>query len=94
MTLECGLNTAFTADASAYVDPLVGELVAVLKAHPRGLRRWSVMRAMRENRKRRSLEVSPRFEVEVERVFRKFSGAPNPTFCRPAETAGEVWALA
>jgi hypothetical protein len=87
------MNSAYEADALAYVDPIVQELVSVLKPHVRGLRRWSVMRAMRENRKRQSQEVPPKFEVEIERVFRRFSSAPNATFYRPAETTGEVWAL-
>ena len=74
-------------------DPIVAELITVLKPHPRGLRRWSVMRALRENRRRRSQDVSPKFEIEVERIFRRYSAKPHTTFCRPADTAGEVWAL-
>ena len=92
-SLESAMRSAFAADSLAAIDPIVEELVSVLKPHARGLRRWSVMRALRENRKRLSQHISPKFEVEVERVFRRFSSAPNATFYRPAETAGEVWAL-
>jgi len=86
-------------------DPrLFGELVAVLKLHSRGLRRWSVMRAMRENRVRQSRDIPQKFEDEIERVFRRFcadSGDVAVTgdairqapFYRPRDTAGEVWAL-
>ena len=90
---ELVLSSAFEADRLAHVDPMVQELVNVLKPHVRGLRRWSVMRAMRENRKRLSRDIPPKFEVEVERVFRRFSSGPNATFYRPSETAGEVWAI-
>jgi hypothetical protein len=90
---DLAMSSAFEADSLAHVDPVVQELVTVLKPHARGLRRWSVMRAMRENRKQQSRDVPPKFEVTVERVFRRFSSAPNATFYRPPETAGEVWAL-
>jgi hypothetical protein len=82
--------------------PILGELMAVLKSHPRGLRRWSVMRALRENRKRLAHDIPLKFESDVERVFRRFcvedtDGNPraiaNAPFYRPRETAGEVWAL-
>ncbi len=86
-------------------DPrLLGELVAVLKLHSRGLRRWSVMRAMRDNRVRQSRDIPQKFEDEIERVFRRFcADSSDPAgmgcaielapFYRPRETAGEVWAL-
>lgn len=83
---------------------IVEELARVLKPHPAGLRRWSVMRAIRNDRERMSLDVSPKFEDEIERVFRRHcSGygdskaqspaAKNTLFHRPAERAGEVWAV-
>jgi hypothetical protein len=86
-------------------DPrILGELVAVLKLHSRGLRRWSVMRAMRDNRMRLSRDIPQKFEDDIERVFRRFcADSPDPggmgcaadkaPFYRPRETAGEVWAL-
>ena len=80
------------------------DLVAVLKAQPAGLRRWSVMRAMRVRAEKANREVTPKFEDDVERAFRKFcEGDPVRTgasaneasalFYRPKEKAGEVWAV-
>jgi hypothetical protein len=85
-------------------EPILSELIAVLKPHPRGLRRWSVMRAIRANRNRVSRDIPLKFESDVESVFRKFSAdaidaharvcpVENAPFCRPQNTAGEVWAL-
>jgi hypothetical protein len=82
--------------------PLLGELIKVLKPHARGLRRWSVMRAMRDNRLRQSRDIPQKFEDDVERVFRRFCAedaqtricaAESAPFYRPRESAGEVWAL-
>jgi hypothetical protein len=80
----------------------LADLVAVLKASPAGLRRWSVMRAMRARAEKANREVSPKFEDDVERVFRRHcagdsvratAGEPLELFHRPKEKAGEVWAL-
>ena len=84
--------------------PILGELIAVLKPHPRGLRRWSVMRAIRANRSRVSRDIPLQFEADVESVFRKFSSdvidahtrvceLENAPLHRPTNSAGEVWAL-
>ena len=84
--------------------PILRELIAALKPHPRGLRRWSVMRAIRVARHRGSRDIPLKFEADVESVFRKFSAdaidaharvctVENAPFCRPHNTAGEVWAL-
>jgi len=81
---------------------ILDELVEVLSAHPRGLRRWSVMRAIRASRSKRGREIPHKFEDEVERSFRRHcvdgaeSGSVPPgeaLFYRPKETAGEVWAV-
>src|SRR5438105_4395120 len=81
------------------------DLVEVLLEHPDGLRRWSVMRAMRSRRERAGREVSQKFEDEVERAFRDKcaletppTAPPSPPkrgalFFRPKERAGEVWAV-
>ncbi|HEY5336616.1 MAG TPA: hypothetical protein VIJ85_00305 [Rhizomicrobium sp.] len=80
------------------------DLVAVLTANKAGLRRWSVMRAMRVRAEKANREVTPKFEDDVERAFRKFcEGDPVRTgaaandatalFFRPKEKAGEVWAV-
>jgi len=79
---------------------IVEELVAVLAAHPGGLRRWSVMNAIRQRRRAASRDIPLKMEADIERIFRQFC-APDasrlqqtPLFCRPGEKAGEVWALA
>ena len=80
---------------------ILSELIDVLAPHPGGLRRWSVMRAIRENRNRASRETSLKFEDEIERVFRAACSncgdvKQNPEtalFYRPEGKAGEVWAL-
>jgi hypothetical protein len=80
----------------------LAELVEVLVRHPAGLRRWSVMRAMRTARADR--DVPLKFEDEVERTFRQYCAncdtpkVPDPApqdalFFKPADKAGEVWAV-
>lgn len=84
------------------------DLVEVLVEHPSGLRRWSVMRAIRARREKRGEELPLKFEDEVERAFSRQcavdptkggadaqgqrSGAA-PLFYRPKDRAGEVWAV-
>ena len=80
---------------------ILSELIEVLAPHPGGLRRWSVMRAIRENRGRTSRATSLKFEDEIERVFRSSCSncgdvKQNPEtalFYKPEGKAGEVWAV-
>jgi hypothetical protein len=97
-----GATGPVPAPAGCAQPGLLGELICILKLHPKGLRRWSVMRAMRETRKLQSREVPPKFEQDVERVFRRYCvdesalrvcGREEAPFFRPRETAGEVWAV-
>lgn len=90
------------APRPADIQPILNELIAVLKPHARGLRRWSVMKAMRDNRKRKSRDIPHKFEDDIERVFRRFcadtpgtlsAANENAPFYRPLDTAGEVWAM-
>ena len=78
---------------------IVEELIAALAPHPGGLRRWSVMRAIRKGREAVSREIPLKLESDVERAFRQFCrgdgmrASGTVLFYRPAEKAGEVWAL-
>jgi len=87
-------------DLSVSRQTIVEELVAVLTPHPKGLRRWSVMRAIRKSREAVSREIPLKMEADVERTFRQFCrgdgmhASKTALFYCPAEKAGEVWALA
>jgi hypothetical protein len=91
------------ASTNAFGDSFVlDELVKVLSPHPGGLRRFSVMRAIRVLRDRSSRPISLKFEAEIERAFRSacanWSGGKPPEnsdalFYRPEGKAGEVWAV-
>jgi hypothetical protein len=89
----------FTAPRRIGDDTCLADLVEVLSAAPAGLRRWSVMRAMRKLAEKRSHEVALKFESDVERVFRFYCESENGAaaneklFYRPKEKAGDVWAV-
>lgn len=96
-------NTDLTLSSRAQLQHLehhlVLEIIEVLAAHPGGLRRWSVMRAIRNNRNLAAQEIPQKLEADVERVFRRFcaspdaaKSSPDPLFFRPEGKAGEVWA--
>src|ERR1017187_4715368 len=51
---------------------ILAELTSALAPHPGGLRRWSVMRAIRKDREATGHDIPHNFEVEVERLFRRF----------------------
>jgi len=82
-----------------YDRTLMKDLIDVLEANPKGLRRWSVMRAMRTRRERAGHEITLKFEDEVERLFREYCVSDPPRenetrpFFKPKDTAGEVWAV-
>ena len=59
--------------------PILNELVKVLTPCPDGLRRWSVMRAIRKEREKTGRDIPQKFEDEVERTFRRFCAAA----CQP-----------
>ncbi len=81
--------------------PILLELVNLLQRHPAGLRRWSVMRALRKDRESAGRDVPQKFEADVERIFRRFCdgadscqcAAGTALFFRPGEKAGEVWSV-
>ena len=83
---------------------ILDELIKVLTPYPSGLRRWSVMQAIRKDREHAAREITLKFEDEIERIFRRFCAdeklskgiacSPEDTlFYRPKEKAGEVWAI-
>ena len=78
------------------------DLIAVLTSAPKGLRKWSVMRAIRARREHAGRDIPLKFEADIERAFRRFCAgdpvqgaapAAAALFYRPKETAGEVWAV-
>lgn len=101
-TIDSSTASLRTSSGDASSQRLLGGLIAVLKPHERGLRRWSVMRAMREHWKSHSREIPAKFEHDIERVFRRYCIDHTETlvcsrdtapFFRPRATAGEVWAM-
>ena len=78
----------------------VHDLISVLTKNPNGLRRWSVMQALRKTREKAGHNISQKFEDEIEHMFRRFcassennKGTDEILFYRPPERAGEVWCV-
>jgi len=82
-----------------YDRTLLRDLIDLLEANPRGLRRWSVMRGLRTRRERAGHEITMKFEDEVEHLFREHCMSEPPRenetrpFYKPKDKAGEVWAV-
>jgi hypothetical protein len=70
-------------------EPILNELIAVLRPHAEGLRKWSVMRAIREQVER----TFRRFCADVSEANNRACTAESAPFYRRQGTAGEVWAL-
>ncbi|MEJ0042623.1 MAG: hypothetical protein WDM81_10600 [Rhizomicrobium sp.] len=98
MTYETSNDSSFGAPGpvSRSEQAVLDELVEVLSTRPGGLRRWSVMRAIRASRSRRGQDIPQKFEDEVERAFRRHCADAAETrsappgrvlFYRPKETA-------
>ena len=100
-TARLSQPTAQAAKSLQSEQQLALEIIRVLAPHPRGLRRWSVMRAIRNNRDLAAQDIPQKLEIDVERAFRRFcagpgagkSGTDAAPFFRPEEKAGEVWAV-
>lgn len=75
------------------------DLIKVLRPHRQGLRRWSVMRAIRARHEAVGQDIPQKLEDNVERVFRRFCAETDgvrdsdAVFYRPQDRAGEVWAV-
>ena len=103
MTYEERLQL-FGLDYGASDQSILIELIKVLAPHPRGLSRWSVMRAIRKDRESAARDIPQKFEDNIERTFRRFCAdagdaktstcaAKDAFFYRPKEKAGEVWGM-
>jgi hypothetical protein len=102
-------HVAFSSDRPLHAQSdraCLRDLIEVLVPHPGGLRRWSIMRAIRSRREKSGKEISLKLEDDIERMFRKFCMGEPPSkgvkavcmpedalFHRPKDKAGEVWAV-
>jgi hypothetical protein len=94
----------FAAEPSQLEHSYLLDLIKVLRPHPGGLRRWSIMRTIRKNREMIGDPVPQKMEDGIERVFRnhcadtegfkKRGCAPETAlFHWPQGKAGGVWAV-
>ncbi|MBV9331404.1 MAG: hypothetical protein JOZ55_07610 [Alphaproteobacteria bacterium] len=83
---------------------LVRALIGALSANPKGLRRWAVMRAIRQQREKANLAIPQKLEDAVERAFlaacensesfrKRNCPAEDALFFWPQGRAGGVWAV-
>lgn len=101
--LPCARGTEPRRDRRNADRASLRDLIEVLLPRPGGLRRWSVMRAIRARREEAQRPIPLKFENDIERAFRRFcdgdpvSGARGrpgrALFYRPKDKAGEVWAV-
>jgi hypothetical protein len=98
-------ETFFAAEKRFEGDRLcLMELISVLRRHPAGLRRWSIMRTIRKNRELAGTPIPQKMEDDIEQVFRshcadsesfkKRDRAPETAlFHWPQGKVGGVWAV-
>jgi hypothetical protein len=88
---ECGAH--LEANRLCVDDSYVVDLIRVLLSHPDGLRRWSVMRAIRKNRENARLPIPDKIEDDVQRMFLQHCAQSDPfkKRNRPPETALFHW---
>src|SRR6266853_5194672 len=99
-----GQAVGIPAQSSQLDNQYVLDLIQVLRGYPRGRRRWSIMQAIRANRRSVGFAIPHQIEDNVERVFlehcadaEKFKnrsrGPENALFHWPQGKAAGMWAV-